>query len=87
MYTYLRIEELIQEGRELQWTATAFEDRQVGPELSGLFAAWVRAVREAVAGRAEPESGWNETPSRGREMARAAQEVLALLRRLAGETA
>ena len=44
----LRIEELIQEGRELQWTATSFEELEVGQETRDLFAAWIRAVREAV---------------------------------------
>ncbi|NLC56483.1 MAG: hypothetical protein GX774_06585 [Armatimonadetes bacterium] len=85
MHTYLHIEELIQEGQELQWTATAFAEDAVGAETSDLYTAWLSAAREVLVGRADPESGWQEAPSVGREMAEAIGEVLVLLQRLAGE--
>lgn len=85
MHTYLRIEELIQEGRELQWTATAFEGRDVPPDTRKLYDSWLGHVHRAAAGRAEPASGWETSPPTGRDVARQAGEALAILQRLRGE--
>lgn len=84
MYTYLRIEELVQEGRELMWLATAFEGREVPAETRDLYTAWLAHVRRLIAGRAEPASGWQDAPRTGRELAHRADEVLEVLQRVKG---
>ncbi|MBI3948028.1 MAG: hypothetical protein HY321_19080 [Armatimonadetes bacterium] len=88
MYTYLRVEELIQEGRELLWLATAFEGREVPEETCSLYDSWVARVRQ-WAGRSsytvpEDDTLAPEAPRVGRELARRADGVLALLERLKG---
>ncbi len=86
MYTYLHIEELVQEGRELMWTATAFEGRDAPPETRDLYNTWLARARQVLSGRADPPSGWLDAhaPIPGRELARRADEVLAILQRVKG---
>lgn len=84
MYTYLRIEELVQEGRELQWVATPFEGRHMPAETRALYTDWLARVREVLAGREQPASGWQESPDTGRDMVHCVEEVLAILLRLKG---
>ncbi|HHX41688.1 MAG TPA: hypothetical protein GX715_17160 [Armatimonadetes bacterium] len=84
MYTYLRIEELIQEGHELRCTATAFEEREVPDNTRIRYASWREEARRRIARRAEPASGWDALPATGREMARGAEETLAILQQMTG---